>query len=84
MKTKLTLTIEQILIEKAKSYAKDKGKSLSDLVENYLKLLTKEEKTALKVAKTSKIQSLRGNFKQSGQLDYKKEISNSLAKKYLK
>ena len=84
MKTKLTLTIEQILIEKAKTYAKDKGKSLSDLVENYLKLLTKEEKTALKIDKTSKIQSLRGNFKQSAQFDYKKEISNSLAKKYLK
>ena len=34
-------------VMKAKSYAK--GKSLSDLVENYLKLLTKEEKKALKV-----------------------------------
>jgi len=41
-------------------------------------------KTALKTDKTSKIQSLRGNFKQSGHFDYKKKISNSLAKKYLK
>ena len=40
MNTKLTLTIEQKIIERAKKYAKDKNRSLSDLVENYLKMLT--------------------------------------------
>ena len=40
--TKLTLTIEQTVIEKAKKYAKDKERSLSNLIENYLKALTKE------------------------------------------
>ena len=46
MNTKLTLTIEQSVIEKAKKYAKNKERSLSDLIENYLKSLTNlEEKT---------------------------------------
>ncbi|MFN9380872.1 MAG: DUF6364 family protein, partial [Bacteroidota bacterium] len=42
MNTKVTLTIEQTVIEKAKKYAKDNERSLSDLIENYLKALTKE------------------------------------------
>ena len=42
MNTKLTLTIEQDVIEKAKKYAKDKERSLSSLIENYLKALTNE------------------------------------------
>ncbi|MEM6736185.1 MAG: DUF6364 family protein, partial [Bacteroidota bacterium] len=40
MNTKLTLTIEEEVIKIAKEYAKEKGQSLSDLVENYFKLIT--------------------------------------------
>jgi hypothetical protein len=62
MNRKLTLTIEQSVIEKAKSYAVTTGCSLSNLVENYLKAITKEAKV-----KTSKrtpiVQSLRGSFR---------------------
>jgi len=36
MKTKLTLTIEKNIIEKAKEFARNSGKSLSDLVERFL------------------------------------------------
>lgn len=36
MKTKLTLTIEKSIIEKAKEFAGYSGKRLSDLVERYL------------------------------------------------
>ena len=43
MKTKLTLTIEQKIIERAKEYAKGKNRSLSDIIENYLKILTEQE-----------------------------------------
>lgn len=42
MNTKLTLTIEQAVIENAKQYAKQKNRSLSDLIESYLKALTIE------------------------------------------
>ena len=41
MNTKLTLTIEKEVIQIAKAYAKEKGQSLSELVENYLKLSTR-------------------------------------------
>ena len=40
MDTKLTLNVDSELVQKAKSYAKDKGRSLSDLVETYFKALT--------------------------------------------
>jgi len=42
MKTKLTLTIHDYTIKKAKSYAKHTGRSLSKLIENYLEILTEE------------------------------------------
>jgi predicted HicB family RNase H-like nuclease len=40
MDTKLTLKLEQGVIEKAKHYASEKKLSLSRLVENYLNSLT--------------------------------------------
>ena len=43
MITKLTLTIEKSVIEKAKKYAKEKERSLSDIIENYLKAITEDE-----------------------------------------
>ena len=82
MNTKLTLTIEQTIIEKAKKYANGKGRSLSDIVENYLKAVTKEdnnESTAL----TPIVKSLKGTFKAPGNIDYKKELSKRLTEKYL-
>ena len=38
MTTKLTLTIDESIIDSAKAYARDQGRSLSDVVENYLKV----------------------------------------------
>ena len=43
MKTKLTINIEQSLVERAKIYARGKGNSLSRIIENYLKVIVKEE-----------------------------------------
>ena len=43
MTTKLTLTVEESTIKKAKSYAKQTGRSLSELVGNYLDTLTKAD-----------------------------------------
>lgn len=37
MTTKLTLTVEKEVIERAKSYAKHSGRSLSELIEQYLR-----------------------------------------------
>lgn len=42
MTSKLTLTVEKSIIERAKSYAKNTGRSLSELIENYLDNITKD------------------------------------------
>lgn len=82
MNTKLTLTIEQSVIEKAKKYASGKGRSLSDIIENYLKIITKEEPEK-EVELTPIVRSLQGTFKESRNFDYKTELSKRLAEKYL-
>lgn len=82
MNTKLTLTIEQTLIEKAKEYAKKKGRSLSDIVENYFKVIVKEE-GVLTSESTPITDSLRGSFTMPKDFDYKKELTKALKEKYL-
>ena len=61
MNTKLTLTIEQTIIEKAKKYANNKGRSLSYIIENYLKVITKEDNTG-SIELTPIVKSLKGSF----------------------
>jgi len=82
MNTKLTLTIERSIIEKAKKYARKRERSLSDLIENYLKALTNEE-TNTEDENTPTVKSLRGSFKLPKDFDYKKELADRLSKKYL-
>ncbi len=82
MNTKLTLTIEHALIKKAKEYAKGKGRSLSDIVENYFKAIVKEQGDA-KIESTPIADSLRGSFKAPKNFDYKKELTKALTEKYL-
>ena len=82
MNTKLTLTIEREIIERAKNYAKEKNRSLSDLIENYLKVLTKEEMENKSQKLSPIIDSLKGSFKMPKNIDYKKELRNRLEQKY--
>jgi hypothetical protein len=82
MNTKLTLTIEQSVIDKAKKYASSKGRSLSDLIENYLKVITKDENVA-SIELTPIVKSLKGSFKTSKNIDYKKELAKQLTDKYM-
>lgn len=81
MNTKLTLTIEQTIIEKAKKYANNKGRSLSDIIENYLKAITRDD-SAENIELTPIVKSLKGSFKAPQDFDYKKELSKSLTEKY--
>ena len=80
MQTKLTLTIEQSIIEQAKLYAKEKGRSLSDLIENYLKIVLDDNQKEVKLSPS--IKKLKGAIKLPDDFDYKKELSNSLSEKY--
>ena len=83
MNAKLTLTIEQSLIETAKRYAKLKERSLSNLIENYLKALTKEV-TSNDVPLTPTVKMLKGSFHAPLDFDYKKELTDILTDKYMK
>jgi hypothetical protein len=83
MSTKLTLTIEQSIIEKAKKYAQKRKRSLSDLIENYLKTLTSEEDFKKEDETTPTVKALRGSFKEPKDFDYKEELTKQLIKKHL-
>ncbi len=83
MSTKLTLTIEKSVIQKAKIYAKERGRSLSDIIENYLKAITEEE-TSEEIEMTPLVKSLKGSFKAPMDFDYKQELTKALSEKYLK
>jgi len=83
MTTKLTLTLDQSVIEKAKQYAKGQGRSLSKIIENYLKAITSgEKKQSIKASPI--IDSLRGSFKAPKNFDYKEELAKRLESKYVK
>ncbi|MCA1758928.1 MAG: DUF6364 family protein, partial [Bacteroidales bacterium] len=60
MNTKLTLTIEKEVIEIAKEYAKEKVLSLSEMVENYFKLITVNRRKIKPKQISSKVRKLRG------------------------
>jgi ribosomal 50S subunit-associated protein YjgA (DUF615 family) len=79
MSTKLTLSIDENVIEKAKSYAKNNSVSLSKLIENYLLSLTKQKSEKIKVSPL--VESLTGVISLESD-DYKKEYVDYLAKKY--
>ena len=79
MNTKLTLNIDDNVIEEAKSYAKNNSISLSKLIENYLLSLTNKKSKTTKVSPL--VESLTGVVSlESG--DYNKEYSDYLSKKY--
>lgn len=82
MSTKLTLTVEKSVIEKAKIYAKSKGRSLSDIIENYLKTLTSEENIDNSDL-SPLVKSMKGAFKMPEDFDYKKDLTDALSDKYL-
>ncbi|MEO7214016.1 DUF6364 family protein [Mucilaginibacter sp.] len=80
MTTKLTLTMEDTVIDSAKKYARENGKSLSDIVENYLKSIATQEETIAELS--PKVTRLMGILKVLEDFDYKKELGDALAEKY--
>ena len=80
MDTKLTLKLEQAVIEKAKEYAKRQRTSLSRLIENYLLYITDEENVEEKI--TPLVNSLSGIIDLPDDYDHKKGYADYLSKKY--
>ena len=80
MQTKLTLRIEDKVIRAAKKYSKNHGKSLSQLVADYLSLLTELEDKSQKEELAPITQSLKGIL--TGEKASEKQFRKHLEEKY--
>lgn len=80
MDTKLTLKLEQNIIEKAKDYAKSHRTSLSKIIENYLHKITNDSEEKEKI--TPLVKSLSGIIDLPKDFDHKKSYSDFLVNKY--
>lgn len=72
--------MEDKVIDSAKKYAHQKGKSLSDIVENYLRSITTHEETAVMLS--PKVARMMGVIKLPEDFEYKQNLGNALAKKH--
>ncbi len=85
MATKLTITVNKTIIEEAKSYAKSQGRSLSNLIEEYLKSVVNKKKQEKDFEISPVVKSLWGSVKPiSNSMDYKDILSEEILKKYSK
>jgi hypothetical protein len=81
MTTKLTLTLDDKVIRKAKSYAKAEGRSVSELVESYFKSLTgAEDKSPVDLSPS--VKSLMGSFKAPKGFEYKDILQKEKLRKH--
>ena len=80
MVTKLTLTVEKEVIERAKTYAKSNGRSLSELGENYLESITQ---FAVENELSPKLQKIVGAVKLPKTFDEAQELRIYLEEKHL-
>ncbi|MBU3676997.1 MAG: hypothetical protein FGM54_07455 [Chitinophagaceae bacterium] len=81
MDTKLTLKLDNSIIEQAKTYAKMKNTSLSKLIESYLGLLVQ---TQVAQEVTPLVKSLSGVVDLPENYNYKKNYKKHIANKYTK
>lgn len=81
MDAKLTLKLNQEIIEKAKHYASEKKLSLSRLIENYLNSLT-SEKSNNDIQISDFVKSMSSGIKLPADYDYKKERANHSEQKH--
>ena len=82
MNTKLTLKLDEGIIERAKLYAKDHEISLSKMIESYLDSLTRKKSYKKEIEITPFVKSLSTGVKIPADFDYKKEIKDALWEKY--
>jgi hypothetical protein len=81
MNSKLTLTVEKTIIEKAKLYAKKTGGSLSELIENYLENITQDYSDE---EISPKLRKLIGSVQLPPDFEAEKELRSVLGQKHLK
>ncbi|MEO1010924.1 MAG: DUF6364 family protein [Bacteroidota bacterium] len=85
MNTKLTLSVEKEVIRRAKQYAKEQGRSLSNIVEEYLKSVSTKYDMKDGDRLDPIVNELWGSVKlPNSDKAYKELLEDALIKKYLK
>lgn len=80
MATKLIFTVEKEIVDQAKAYARKNGRSLSELIESYLKILVQRDINQNDLPPG--IKRLLGSVKAPKGFNYKKDLGKVLIKKY--
>lgn len=80
MDKKLTLSLDKLIIEEAKLYAKSNKVSLSKLIESYLASLTNKNKSETEI--TPLVKSLSGVISLDTSTDVKDDYTDYLIEKY--
>lgn len=80
MNTKLTLNVDNDVIERAKEYARTQKTSLSKLIESYLTILVDKKERDIEI--TPLVRSLSGVIDLPSDYDYKKDYTDYLEDKY--
>jgi len=85
MQTKLTLTVEQDVIQSAKEYARKHERSLSNIVEEYLKSLSTVKSKDRKTKFSKVVRELKGSVKDPDKnKSYKEILQDAKVEKHLK
>ncbi len=79
MDSKLTLKLNESVIERAKQYAKENNVSLSRMIESYLQAVTVRKKN--KIIVSPLIESLTGVIELENK-NYRKDYTDFLSQKY--
>ena len=82
MDKKLTLSLNQKIIEKAKSYARENKTSLSKMIEAYFDSLTNEKSDNNTIETTPLVDSLCGIIKLPEDFNYKESRAKYLLEKH--
>ncbi|MBK8807528.1 MAG: hypothetical protein IPO21_13155 [Bacteroidales bacterium] len=82
METKLTLRLNDNVIERAKVYARNHKISLSKIIESYLDSITTQKEKDEKITITPLVKSLIGVMDLPPDFDYKKDYRDFLEEKY--
>lgn len=84
MDTKLTLKLDKFVIDKAKEYASSHKRSLSRMIESYLKSLIDKDSPGSKddIEISPFVKSMTTGVKIPADLDYKKAYGDYLSEKY--
>lgn len=82
MQTKLTLSLDKEVIAQAKDFSRRRHKSLSKMVENYLRLVTARERKGKKEELTPIVKRLTGAVSMEVKDRGREEITAYLEEKY--